>query len=165
MFAELRTKDVIILGCGNILFGDDGFGPAVIERLEQAGPLPAHAFAEDVGTSVKQLLVDMAYGDPRPKCVIIVDAVDRPGHLPGDVFEIAPDEIPMNKLSDFSVHAFPSGNLLKQLKDQHGVDVVILACQVSPLPNEVHQGLSAPAQKAVEPAVRRILEIVARYGR
>lgn len=27
-------KSVLVLGCGNILFGDDGFGPAVVEHLQ-----------------------------------------------------------------------------------------------------------------------------------
>jgi coenzyme F420 hydrogenase subunit delta len=32
---EYRDKPIIIFGCGNILFGDDGFGPAVAEELQQ----------------------------------------------------------------------------------------------------------------------------------
>jgi coenzyme F420 hydrogenase subunit delta len=27
--------EIIVVGCGNVLFKDDGFGPAVIEALEE----------------------------------------------------------------------------------------------------------------------------------
>ena len=30
---EMFEKRVLIFGCGSILWGDDGFGPAVIECL------------------------------------------------------------------------------------------------------------------------------------
>lgn len=33
LLPEFCAKRTLILGCGNILFGDDGFGPAVIEYL------------------------------------------------------------------------------------------------------------------------------------
>ncbi len=163
MFAELQTKDVLIFGCGNILFGDDGFGPAVIAELEKKQAVPRHAHAEDVGTSIKALLIDIAYAERRPKCVVIVDAVDLPGHSAGEVFEITPDDIPANKLVDFSAHGFPSSNLLKELNDRHGVAVRIVAVQVDRLPTEVSQGLSEPVTRAVPQAARLALGIADRY--
>ena len=39
MFQELETKRVLILGCGNVLMGDDGFGPAVVEQLDTTTPV------------------------------------------------------------------------------------------------------------------------------
>jgi coenzyme F420 hydrogenase subunit delta len=162
MFAELQTKDVLIFGCGNILFGDDGFGPAVIEELENTQAVPKYAHAEDVGTSIKALLVDIAFADRRPKCIIVVDAVDKPGRTAGEVFEITPDDIPANKLADFFAHGFPSSNLLKELNDRHGIAVRIVVAQVDRLPTKVSQGLSEPIRRAVPVAARRVLEIVAR---
>lgn len=164
MFAELRTKDVLIFGCGNVLFGDDGFGPAVVEELEKTRVVPSHAHAEDVGTSIKALLVDIAFADRKPKCVIVVDAVDKPGHTAGEVFEITPDEIPSNKLADFSAHGFPSSNLLKELSERHGVAVRIVVAQVNHLPTEVSPGLSEPILRAVPAAARRVVEIAEAYG-
>ena len=29
------TKRILVMGAGNILFGDDGFGPAVVEELQK----------------------------------------------------------------------------------------------------------------------------------
>ena len=30
---DIPDKNVLVFGCGNILLGDDGFGPRVIEEL------------------------------------------------------------------------------------------------------------------------------------
>jgi coenzyme F420 hydrogenase subunit delta len=49
MIAELFEKSVLIFGCGNILWGDDGFGPAVIPALTERYPLPTDLLALAVG--------------------------------------------------------------------------------------------------------------------
>ncbi len=58
MIRELFTKPILIFGCGNVLFGDDGFGPAAIEHLHQHHDLPETIMAEDVGTSIGGCLGD-----------------------------------------------------------------------------------------------------------
>ncbi|NCC77733.1 MAG: hydrogenase maturation protease, partial [Clostridia bacterium] len=70
---------VVFLGCGNILLGDDGFGPAVIERLQRAA-LPETVEAIDVGTSIREHLLDYLL-DPRlrPRRLVVVDAAYREG--------------------------------------------------------------------------------------
>jgi len=50
------VKPVLILGCGNILFGDDGFGPKVVEYLEQNYPIPENAEVINAGCSVRNIL-------------------------------------------------------------------------------------------------------------
>jgi hypothetical protein len=47
MIKDLFEKSVLIFGCGNILWGDDGFGPAVIQRLKERYRLPADVMASD----------------------------------------------------------------------------------------------------------------------
>ncbi len=37
------NKEILILGCGNVLFGDDGFGPAVAEHLLKNFEIPSKA--------------------------------------------------------------------------------------------------------------------------
>ena len=50
---EMFNKRVLIFGCGNVLFGDDGFGPQVVEYLTQHYKLPSDVYALDVGTSIR----------------------------------------------------------------------------------------------------------------
>jgi coenzyme F420 hydrogenase subunit delta len=91
--------------------------------------------------------------------VLIVDALDV-GRAPGELFEIAPEDIPPLKLDDFSLHQLPTSNLLRELQEQCGVEVRVLACQTAPLPDEVCPGLSEPVRRALPQAAERV---AARY--
>ena len=51
-------KSILIFGCGNTLWGDDGFGPAVIEHLHRHYQLPEDVI---VGTSIRDLLFDLVF--------------------------------------------------------------------------------------------------------
>ena len=53
------AKEVVVLCCGNILFGDDGFGPAVADRINASETVPEWAVVIDAGTAVRELLFDM----------------------------------------------------------------------------------------------------------
>lgn len=47
------TAEIIVVGCGNILFADDGFGPEVIKALGEYSkekPLPENVMIIDAGT-------------------------------------------------------------------------------------------------------------------
>ncbi len=65
---------VLILGVGNLLFGDDGFGPAVVEDLLQNYAIPEDIYVMDVGTGVRKLLFTLLLGDVQPAEIVIVDA-------------------------------------------------------------------------------------------
>jgi coenzyme F420 hydrogenase subunit delta len=158
MFRELLTKKVLILGCGNVLLGDDGFGPAVIKRLQQHHDLPDDAHAEDVGTSVREILFNVTLLDKRPERIIVIDAVDRPERKPGEVFEIPVHEIPEKKIIDYSFHQFPTTNLLKEIEEECGVKITIIAAQVGGELEEVRPGLSVPMRAAVNRAARKVTE-------
>ena len=134
------AKDLVVLCCGNMLFGDDGFGPAVAARLN-AEPIPEWAAVIDAGTGVRELLFDMVLSERRPRLVVVVDAVDL-GRQPGSVFEIPLERIPRLEVSEFSVHQAPTSNLLKELEDQGGVRVVVIVCQVAGMPEEMTEAMS-----------------------
>jgi coenzyme F420 hydrogenase subunit delta len=151
------TKEIVVFGCGNTLFGDDGFGPAVAGNLLEDYTIPDHAMVMDVGTSVRDLLFTILLSETRPREVIIVDAIDR-GRSPGEVFEISIDEIPEKKTDDFSLHQVPTSNMLKELKELGGLEVTIIVCQVSHIPDEVSPGLSDPAANAVLEASKIIYD-------
>ncbi len=150
-------KETVVFGCGNVLFGDDGFGPAVAENLLENYTIPDRVMVMDVGTSVRDLLFTILLSETRPSEIIIVDAVDR-GRNPGDVFEISIDEIPEKKTDDFSLHQVPTSNMLKELKELGGLEVTIIVCQVSHIPEEVSPGLSEPAARAVSEASKVIYD-------
>jgi len=152
---DFCQKPTLILGCGNILFGDDGFGCAVVEYLEHNAPVPDDVCLADVGTGVRKLLFTLCLSPARPRRVLVVDAFDV-GRAPGELFEIDPADIPSIKMDDFSMHQLPTSNLLRELQQGCGVEVRVLACQTAPLPDQVSPGLSEAVRLAVPQAAERI---------
>lgn len=139
------------------MLGDDGFGPAVAQRLEADFTIPADICVFDAGTSVREILFDTILSDKKPSKVVIVDAMDC-GRKPGEVFSPDIDSYPQVKLDDFSMHQIPTSNLLRELRDLCGVEVIVIACQVAGSCESVNPGLSSPVEAAVEHAV----EVLAR---
>jgi coenzyme F420 hydrogenase subunit delta len=161
MIRDLFEKPVLIFGCGNILWGDDGFGPAVVQRLREHYSLPADVLALDVGTSIRDILFDLVLSDRKPRRIFIIDAVENPHRQPGEVFEIPVEGIPDKKISDFSLHQFPTVNMLQELKEHSRIDITIIVAQVEAIPDEVKPGLSPAMAGAVDTACRRLLAALA----
>lgn len=157
------VPEVVILGCGNILLGDDGFGPAVVERLLQNG-LPEQVQAIDVGTSVREQLLDYLLDSRlRPLLLVLVDAACREGLEPGTVMQCQPADLPQCKVHDFSLHQFPTVNLLLELQRETGIEVVLLLAQVATVPEEVAPGLTPAMERAVDRAATLILHRIRAY--
>jgi coenzyme F420 hydrogenase subunit delta len=150
-------KEILIAGCGNILFGDDGFGPLVVDFLLSHYTVPDNICLMDVGTGIRKILFTLSLSEARPKTIVIIDAVDK-GRKPGEIFEISLEEIPEVKIDDFSMHQVPSSNLLKELQDFCSVKVRVLACQIESIPETMQSGLSEPVHKAVPLLAQRIAE-------
>lgn len=150
-------KKILIAGCGNKLFGDDGFGPEVVEYLLNHHSIPENICLLDVGTGIRKILFTIALGEVRPEVIVIIDAVDK-GREPGEIFEISLEEIPKEKIDDFSIHQVPSSNLLKELQDLCSVKVRVMACQIKTIPETIQSGLSEPVKKAVPLMAQKIVE-------
>jgi len=155
MAADWYDKSILILGCGNVLFGDDGFGPAVVQHLQDNFTIPPDVCVLNAGTSVRKILFDTMLSDRKPSKIVIVDAMDCE-RKPGELFAIDIDSYPKIKLDDFSMHQLPTSNLLRELRDLCGVEVIVAACQVSNIPESVKPGLSNPVKSAVELAAETL---------
>lgn len=153
----IYEKDILILGCGNILFGDDGFGPEVIKYLSGNYHVPENVYIEDVGTGVREILFDILLSERKPKKIIIIDAVDC-GRKPGEIFELSVGDLPKKKTHDFSLHQVPSINLLYELEKYCGIEVIILSCQTEIIPSEINVGLSKKLQSVVSKAAKILAE-------
>lgn len=161
MIEKLFKKKILVLGCGNVLLGDDGFGPAVIACLNANGNLPDDVLAMDMGTSIRDILFDITLSERKPDKIFVVDAIDHPGRKPGEVFEIPVKEIPADKASDFSLHQHPTVNMLAELQDHYPVEIRIVAGQMQALPENIAPGLTPVMQGAVREACEKILRELA----
>ncbi|WP_310601101.1 hydrogenase maturation protease [Desulfobulbus sp.] len=155
---------VAIFGCGNILLGDDGFGPAVVEQLARLG-LPSTVRLVDAGTAIREYLLDYLL-DPgqRPALLIVIDADPGQGTEPGLLRRCAPADVPARKIHDFSLHQFPTVNLLRELTAQTRIEIVLFLVGIKPPATLCAPGLSPPVRAAVDLACARIAELVAPFA-
>jgi coenzyme F420 hydrogenase subunit delta len=111
----------------------------------------------DAGTSVRDILFDLLLSEKKPRKLIIVDAADCPGVAPGEIREIDIDQIRPEKMSDYSLHQFPTTNMLKELKEHTAIEIRLFVVQVTSLPDEVQVGLSEAVRAAVSEMCTRII--------
>jgi hydrogenase maturation protease len=158
---------VLIAGVGNVLRGDDGFGPAVVRAL-QAGPLPAGARCVELGIGGIGLVHELldGYG-----ALVLLDAVDR-GGAPGTLYHLEPEvpdaasipEAERHGLATDMHQAVPGQGLV--LARALGVLpplVRLIGCQPAET-DELSLELSPPVRGAVHEAVRAVLSLLRRLA-
>jgi coenzyme F420 hydrogenase subunit delta len=158
------AKRTLVLGCGNVLYGDDGFGPAVADALAERFPIPDDAAVLNLGLATRGFVFDLLLADRHPQRIVVVDAMEREGRTPGEIFEVPLDELPKEKVDDFSFHQGPTSNLLRELRDFCGVEVVVVSCQPERIPAEMERGLSPRVARAADEAARVVWERWLRAG-
>jgi coenzyme F420 hydrogenase subunit delta len=146
---------VLVLGVGNVLFGNDGFGPEVIDHLTHRYAIPDDIYAIDVGTGARKVLFTISLSETRPQEIVILDAVDW-GQEIGSVLEIPVESLPVTKVDDFSLHQVPTSNMLRELQDDCGVKVTVMVCDVGPILQMIEPGLSPDIRQSVIEACRQI---------
>jgi hydrogenase maturation protease len=148
----VRSTRILVAGVGNVLRGDDGFGPAVTELL---GHLPAGAEVVETGTGGVALLQELMVGCDG---LVLIDAVDR-GAAPGTVFVLEPEVGEGVHVPD--VHLANPDRVLSMAKTMGYLPdrVRIIGCQPEEM-DELCQGLSPVVQRALPYAVEKIEEIV-----
>jgi hydrogenase maturation protease len=155
---------VLVAGVGNVLRGDDGFGPAVVTALEAAGPLPPGLRTIEVGIGGIGLVHELLEGCD---ALLVVDAVDRGGE-PGSLYLLEPEVPDADGISPAERHALAT--------DLHEVvpgQVLILARALGVLPPVVRivgcqpgetedfsLELTPAVQRAVPAAIKVILTFV-----
>lgn len=154
------TKRCLVFGCGNPLFGDDGFGEQAIMHLLAHYTLPADVAVLDVGTAIRDLLFDMLLSPQKPEKIIIIDAMSVVGGVPGQLYTIPVDEIHPAKISDFSLHQFPTTNMLKEIQEGTDIRIHILVVHPETLPSQVRPGLSPAVAAAVPGMCERIMTLI-----
>ena len=150
--AGASAKRILIAGVGNVLRGDDGFGPAVTELL---GHLPDGADVIETGIGGIALLQELMVGCDG---LVLIDAVER-GAAPGTVFVLEPDVGEGEHVPD--VHLANPDRVLSMAKTMGFLPerVRIIGCQPADV-DELCQGLSPVVQRALPYAVRKVEETV-----
>jgi len=84
-----QPERVLILGIGNVLWADEGFGVRCVERMAETHALPASVKLLDGGTQGLYLLPFLEEAD----ALIVFDAVDF-GFTPGTLVTMRDEDVP-----------------------------------------------------------------------
>jgi len=142
--------EIVVVGCGNPLFGDDGFGPAVIEELQKM-QLPDKVKVIDAGLGAPHFIFTLL-DDETTKKLIIVDIADF-GAEPGSVTILPLEALPPGSYRD--VHSWDLTEPLHRLKDR--IDITVIACQPKSVA-EFDLGLTEEVKRAIPKAVQIVLK-------
>lgn len=80
--------ELLVIGCGNLLRGDDALGPIVVRQLWDSAELPTNVRLADAGTSGMDVVFQMRGA----KRVILVDACTT-GAKPGTIYRVPASEV------------------------------------------------------------------------
>lgn len=146
----------LIAGFGNVLRGDDGFGIAVLDRLEARGNLPDGVQLIEVGTGGLQLA--QALLDPFDR-VIVVDAMTN-GGAPGTLYVQRVESVEAAREVDLHLAVPAAALAVAQALNALPRHVLIVGCEPEEV-DELHMGLSAAVAAAVDQAIDAIDRLLA----
>lgn len=139
---------ILVIGCGNLLMGDDGFGIHVLEELEKAD-LPENIKLIDIGTSSLDILHQLEGIDK----VIIIDAV-KSGNEPGVVYRLTEKDLLYPDLNFLSLHELKLEHTLsigkKILGKKFPKEIIIFGVEVERIEGRIEL---SPKLKKVLPKV------------
>jgi hydrogenase maturation protease len=152
--------DVLILGIGNVLWADEGFGVRAVEALVDGWTLPSGVTARDGGTQGLYLLNDVMAA----RRLILFDAIDfkRP---PGTLLTVRDDQVPAWGATKMSLHQTHFAELLALAKLQGRAPESILLVGVQPVDLTDFGGSLRPQVRARVPeAVALAVEQLRAWG-
>ncbi|MGA5535546.1 hydrogenase maturation protease [Mycolicibacterium nivoides] len=141
---------VLIIGCGNLLRGDDGVGPILVRHLWERG-VPDGARLVDGGTAG----MDVAFQMKGAERVVIVDAAAT-GSAPGTVYQVPGAELAeLPPLQGLHTHSFRWDHAIAfarwALGDACPEDITVFLIEVSGV--EMGADLSEPAEAGMEKVI------------
>ena len=158
---ETNAPVIIVLGIGNVLWADEGFGVRCAEILQQRYEFADNVQLIDGGTQGLYLIQHVQAAD----YLLIFDAIDY-GLAPGELKVIDGDDVPKYLgAKKMSLHqtGFQEVLALAQLTGKYPEEVVLIGCQPEEI--EDYGGSLRPLLKAaIEPALHYALTRLTRWG-
>ena len=151
-----ERREVLVLGLGNVLWADDGFGVRAVEALNAAYVFPAGVTLMDGGTQGLSL-----YGRvTSSRRVLVLDAIDF-GLPPGTLRVLRDAEVPAWAATKLSPHQVGLHDVLAlaQLNGSAPESVAVVGVQpvdLSDFGGSLREAVRARLPQAVEQAAREL---------
>ena len=151
------SRTIVVLGIGNLLWADEGFGVRCVEALQQRYAFAPHVELVDGGTQGLYLIPHVHAAER----LLILDAVDY-GLPPGTLKLVEDDEVPrFLGAKKMSLHqtGFQEVLALAQLTGRYPRQVLLVGCQPEELDDyggSLRPVVRAALDRAVALAVERL---------
>ena len=156
---QLFTPEIMVLGIGNTLYSDEGFGVQVVEKMQRLYEFPNNVLFVDGGVLGINLLGVIS----QPKHLIVVDAVRNKGN-PGDLYRLEGEAIPKRIRTKNSLHQV---DFLEALTLCQALDKVPQTVIIGVEPKDIDTQsleLTTPIQAKVDPVIDMVLTELDRLG-
>jgi len=156
---SLFTKEITVLGIGNIILSDEGFGVRVVEHLKENFIFPDNVQLIDGGT----LGIELTQFIIGTKKLLIIDSID--GDKPaGTIFHLVGDEIKNHFNEKISAHEIGIQDVLTMMEITGKIipEVVVIGAQ--PFSLEAGVELTDDMQKILPQIVDKSIEILQNWG-
>lgn len=148
----------LVLGVGNILLSDDGFGVHTVEYLKQNNPIMEQVEILDGGTLGLDLLPTLR----GVKHLILIDAISG-GSLPGTVHVIEKKDLSLYFRDKVSVHQLGIQEVLSLLEVLEDPVEDILVLGVEPESLEVGLRMSTVVAEQVPHVAKRVMDQLVKW--
>jgi len=153
-------RKITVIGCGQILVGDDGLGVRVVEELQKM-KLPENVEVIDAGVGGLAILSMIENSDK----TIIVDAVHTGKEESGFIYhftdkELLPPNMFMLSAHDLNlVDTIHIGREMEKLGEQKmPSDITIIGVEINPPKLEFTMEMSPEIESAIPEVVRMVLD-------
>lgn len=161
MPSSAQSDRILVLGIGNILWADEGFGVRVVEEFHRRYAVSDNVTILDGGTQGLYLVNYVEDADS----LIVFDAIDY-GLSPGELKLVRDDEVPrFTGAKKMSLHQTGFQEVLSaaDLLGRYPKRLALIGCQ--PLDLEDWGGpLTAPVRAQIDPAIRLACDLLAQWG-
>ena len=158
---DLEDNRILVLGIGNILWADEGFGVRAVEEFHRRYTVPDNVTILDGGTQGLYLVNYLEEADR----LIVFDAIDY-GLPPGQLKLVRDDEVPrFTGAKKMSLHqtGFQEVISAADLLGRCPKHLVLIGCQ--PLDLEDWGGpLTEPVREQISPAIALACAVLAEWG-
>ena len=152
---SLYAKEITILGIGNTILSDEGFGVKVVEHLKKNYDFPENVALIDGGT----LGVELQHFIVGTKKLLIIDSIDG-GVEAGKIFHLRGDEILKHFTQKISAHEIGIQDILTMLEITDKKIPVVELIGAQPYSLDAGTELTPEMKKLVPIFAEKVLEIL-----
>ncbi|WP_310493202.1 HyaD/HybD family hydrogenase maturation endopeptidase [Dechloromonas sp.] len=157
----MNSKRILVLGIGNILWADEGFGVRCVEALNAGWEFPPQVTVMDGGTQGLYLLPYVQEAD----CLLVFDAVDY-GDEPGQLRVVVGDQVPrFMGVKKMSLHqtGFQEVLMAAELTQKLPAELVLVGVQAEQL-EDFGGSLRDIVKAQMVPALNLALDWLEKWG-